>query len=139
MKKSTLAIDLGVLGIIIILFAGISLYSSQWNINGYSKYINIEVNGKQELKKVASDGDMEVYTYNLDDCYVTRFISGKSSKLQDVMFKKISLKDLTRSLKESKEEDFDVYEAENYKIYVAANKAIITSNDEAGGMFKETY
>ena len=139
MKKSTLAIGLGVLGIIIILFAGISLYSSQWNINGYSKYINIEVNGKQELKKVASDGDMEVYTYNLDDCYVTRFISGKSSKLQDVMFKKISLKDLTRSLKESKEEDFDVYEAENYKIYVAANKAIITSNDEAGGMFKETY
>lgn len=127
MKKSTLAIGLGVLGIIIILFAGISLYSSQWNINGYSKYINIEVNGKQELKKVASDGDMEVYTYNLDDCYVTRFISGKSSKLQDVMFKKISLKDLTRSLKESKEEDFDVYEAENYKIYVAANKAIITS------------
>ena len=139
MKKSTLAIGLGVLGIIIILFAGISLYSSQWNINGYSKYINIEVNGKQELKKVASDGDIEVYTYNLDDCYVTRFISGKSSKLQDVMFKKISLKDLTRSLKESKEEDFDVYEAENYKIYVAANKAIITSNDEAGGMFKETY
>ena len=127
MKKRTLAIGLGVLGIIIILFAGISLYSSQWNINGYSKYINIEVNGKQELKKVASDGDMEVYTYNLDDCYVTRFISGKSSKLQDVMFKKISLKDLTRSLKESKEEDFDVYEAENYKIYVAANKAIITS------------
>ena len=127
MKKSTLAIDLGVLGIIIILFAGISLYSSQWNINGYSKYINIEVNGKQEFKKVASDGDMEVYTYNLDDCYVTRFISGKSSKLQDVMFKKISLKDLTSALKENKEEDFDVYEAENYKIYVAANKAIITS------------
>ncbi len=127
MKKRTLAIGLGVLGIIIILFAGISLFSAQWNINGYSKYINIEVNGKQELKKVASDGDMEVYTYNLDDCYVTRFISGKSSKLQDVMFKKISLKDLTRSLKESKEEDFDVYEAENYKIYVAANKAIITS------------
>lgn len=139
MKKSTLAIGLGVLGIIIILFAGISLYSSQWNINGYSKYINIEVNGKQEFKKVASDGDMEVYTYNLDDCYVSKFISGKSSKLQDVMFKKISLKDLTSALKENKEEDFDVYEAENYKIYVAANKAIITSNDEAGGMFKETY
>ena len=118
MKKSTLAIGLGVLGIIIILFAGISLYSSQWNINGYSKYINIEVNGKQEFIKVASDGDMEVYTYNLDDCYVSKFISGKSSKLQDVMFKKISLKDLTSALKESKEEDFDVYKAENYKIYV---------------------
>ncbi len=139
MKKSTLAIGLGVLGIIIILFAGISLFSAQWNLNGYSKGINIEVNGKQELKKVASDGDMEVYTYNLGDCYVTRFIDGKSSKLQDVMFKKISLKDLTSALKENKEEDFDVYEAENYKIYVAANKAIITSNDEAGGMFKETY
>ena len=56
-------------------------------------------------------------------------LSGKSYSLQDIIPKGISLNDLTGTLKETKTDDFDIYEAENYKIYVIKDRAVITSND----------
>ncbi len=129
MKKNIWKLGLVIVFIIAIVMIGIRLYFAQWSVTGYSRMIGIEIDGKQELKKLANDGEYEIYTYNLESCKVSYVLSGKSYSLQDIMPKEISLNDLTGTLKETKTDDFDIYEAENYKIYVIKDRAVITSND----------
>lgn len=127
--KKIWKICLVIFAMIVILLLGMKGYSSQWNTTGYSKLINVEVDDKHELRNIANDGEVEVYTYNLSECSVVKFISGKKHNLQDVIFKSVSLNDLTSVLTETITDDLDMYEAENYKIYIINNKVIITSID----------
>lgn len=129
MKKKYVLIGMVLVCVIFIASILGSLYTTQWNLKGYSKYINITIDYDKGLQYIKEDQQNIVYTYHIDDCNTTTFLTAKIVSLSDALFEKLSINDLTSNLQEQNVDNTKIYAAENYKICIIDKNVIIADKN----------
>lgn len=100
-------------------------FKSQWNLNGYSKKINVEICSGKGFQKIYFHDANIVYTYDLGECYTTMFLSGKRVDLEEILGEGLSLRDITGCMKKEKINELIVYCGENYQLIQIGTNYII--------------
>lgn len=124
-KKKTGIIIICVICAIAIVGLLMYIFLQQWTWKGYSRNLNLSISEDKGLQMIHKDEESTIYTYNLEECYITVFSSGAAIDLEEALGKYISLSQILKNMSREEKEEMILYKGEAYQIIQLDNIYII--------------
>lgn len=131
-KKIIILVIAVAIFVCLILAGGIaikSIFSSQYNSNGISRYLCITIDDTYGKEYIYKNSEYTVYTFQLEDAYFMDINANEVSLYDALSTKKISIDDMIEKCNLNEYNNMKIYAAENYQIILYQKECIITPLD----------